>query len=102
MPDHPRAHILAMHVADATNMPGQHRHRVATGKSHVAAVEKKAYAFARQRHKPIDVGGGLDIRAHVMVICNADTAEKRVLRERVELVGVVAPLLRMEEARPLV
>ena len=44
------------------------RERIAAGERDVPGVEQQADGVARARHQLIDVGGRLDIRAHVMMI----------------------------------
>ena len=102
---HPRSNVLAMDVTHAPNVFGKHRRRgvfVGCGKAHVPAVEQQADFVANQRHQLIDVGGRLNVRAHMVVIRQSNTARKSVTRERGDPVGVVAPLFTTVKARALV
>ena len=68
MRNHVGPHILAMDVAYAPHVLRQHRDRIAAGERHVAAVEQQPDVVAGVLHEAVDVGGRLDVRAHVMVI----------------------------------
>ena len=78
--EHVRPHVLAVNVAHASDVLGEHRHGVATGEGHVPAVEQQPDLLADLRHQPVDVGRRLDVGTHVMVIRQAHAARERVPR----------------------
>ena len=51
------------------------------------------------RHQRIDVGGRLDVRAHVVVVREAHAVRERVAAERGQALGVRVPLSRRVKKR---
>ena len=66
---HVRPHVLAVHVADALDVLAQHR-RPASPPANVMwpVSNSRPTSSAVTRHQRVDVGGRLDVRAHVMVV----------------------------------
>ena len=64
------ADVLGVDVGDAVHVLPRHLGRVGAAEGAVAGVEQEPGVRAGHRHEAVDVGGGLDDRAHVVVVAH--------------------------------
>ena len=96
---HVLARVLAMDVHDAADVAPEKRDRIAAREDAMAAIVEQADGAAGMRHQPVDLGLGLDERAHVVVEGHADAELGHALGERGEFPAVVRPVASARRGR---
>ena len=87
-PRHGRAHILAMDVTDARDVLLEFRRRIAAGEGDMAGIVQQADLGTGDPQQMVDVLGGLDIGAHVVMVRETNAAGERVPRQRRDALAI--------------
>ena len=86
-----RPDIFAVHVHDACDVLREFRRRVTAGEGHVPGIVQQPDFGVRDLHQPVHIARRLDVRAHMMMIGEANAARQRVTRECRHAIAVRRP-----------
>src|SRR5882724_7004588 len=98
--EHLEADVLAVDMVDAVGMPLRHPQWIAAGIGDVAGVHEQPDRRTGVGHQQIDLGLGLDDRAHMVVIGHGHAALGHVLGQDGQL-GAIVLEIAGGKARPL-